>query len=172
MESLLLGAGHSRTKKLYADCNPFWLGRLVRLDMNPLVEPDVLWDLDHRPLPFESGRFAEIAAYDVLEHIGRQGDWRGWFDEFEEYHRILAPGGVFGIIVPIGIDAVADPGHTRFIHANHFWMLNQAWYAERIARGVATTDYRFYWQHNFEVDYLNAESGHHLAVLLRKADHA
>lgn len=169
MESLLLGAGQSRTKKLCQNNNPFWLGKLTRLDMNPASCPDVLWDLEQRPLPFESERFDEMAAYDVLEHIGKQGDWRGWFDEFSEYHRILKPGGIFGIIVPIGVDAFADPGHTRFIHANHFLMLNQKWYSQRIEQGVATTDYRFYWKLNFEIEFMNAESGHHLAVLLRKA---
>jgi hypothetical protein len=168
-KSLLLGAGHDRRKKVYLDGQEKWAGTLVTLDMGPDSKPDVVWDLDVRPLPFQDEEFDELAAYDVLEHVGRAGDWRGWFDEFAEYHRILKPGGQFGIIVPIGRDAFADPGHTRFIGQNWFGFLNQDFYARNIAAGNPVTDYRWYWKHNFDIAFIRNLEDHHLALILVKA---
>lgn len=168
-KSLLLGCGNSREKKVRFKDSPFWTGELVTLDMDPNCGATVIWNLDHRPLPFLDEEFDEIAAYDVLEHQGRQGDWAGWFDEFTEYWRILKPGGLFGIIVPQGEDALVDPGHTRFIHMNWFAMLDPQYYEDMHAKGLPCTDYRFAWKHRFEVLSAEKVENHHLGVILRKA---
>jgi hypothetical protein len=168
LPSLLLGAGHSRQKKVWLVDRPEWVLPLVTLDMGTDCGADVVWDLDNRPLPFPDEHFDELAAYDVLEHIGKQGDWRGWFDEFAEYWRILKPGGFFGIIVPIGWDYFADPGHTRFIHVNHFGFLCQAFYEDNLKKGTAVTDYRWFWKKNFDIAFMENQ-GHHLCVMLKKA---
>lgn len=169
MQSLLLGCGRSRAKKVKTLGQSDWAGQLVSLDMNPDVEPTVVWDLENLPLPWDNEAFDELAAYDVLEHFGRQGDWRRWFDECAEYWRILKPGGEFGIIVPINGDALADPGHTRFFSANYFTFLSQKWIADQLAIGKQITDYRFYWKKNFDVIHLENVGNHHLGVILRKA---
>ncbi len=168
MPSLLLGAGHSRQKKLALTSAPDWTGNLVTLDMGNNCGADVVWNLEQRPLPFKDEEFDELAAYDVLEHVGRQGDWRAWFDEMAEYHRILKPRGRFGIIVPIGDDALADPGHTRFFSLNYFSMLSQSYYADMLKAGKACTDYRWHWKKNFEVEFSQNIEGHHLGVMLVK----
>lgn len=167
MASLLLGAGNCRLKKLRFP-TPDWSGPLTTIDMNPNCGADVVRSLEERPLPFDDEQFDELGAYDVLEHIGKQGDWRGFFDEFAEYHRILKPGGTFGIIVPIGNDYHADPGHTRFFSASWFLFLDQDKYAERLAEGVPVTDYRWYWKKQFDTLLMENIEGHHLAVVLRK----
>jgi SAM-dependent methyltransferase len=170
LPSLLLGAGHSREKKVWlAEKGREWVQPLVTLDMGTDCGADVIWDLENRPLPFPDEHFDELAAYDVLEHIGRQGDWRGWFEEFSEYWRVLKPGGVFGIIVPIGEDRFADPGHTRFLQRNHFGFLSQEFYRYNLARGTAMTDYRWFWKKNFNIIFLQEQEGHHLALMLQKA---
>lgn len=166
--SLLLGAGNSRKKKAAFATQPDWIGTLTTIDMNPDCGADVVWNLDVHPLPFDDDTFDEMGAYDVLEHLGRQGDWKGFFDEFAEYWRILKPGGLFGIIVPINGDALADPGHTRFFHRNHFGFLDQRFYDQNLAMGAPVTDYRWYWKRNFEIVHLDESSGHHLGVILRK----
>jgi len=168
-KSLLLGCGNDRTKKVWLGDQKEWTGKLVTLDMNPHCDADVHWDLEKMPLPFEDEEFDELAAYDVLEHQGRQGDWRGWFDEMAEYWRILKPQGLFGIIVPIGQDALADPGHTRFFHQNHFGFLVREFYVKNVDKGTQFTDYRWYIERYWELLHLQQHENHHLSVILRKA---
>ena len=75
MRELLLGAGHDRQKRIWLqDDSKF--KNLVTLDINPDAKPSVIFDLELITLPFKSDLFDEIHAYEVLEHVGRQGDWR------------------------------------------------------------------------------------------------
>lgn len=169
MPSLLLGCGHDRRKKVYHPPHSEWVQPLVTLDFSPLVKADFVHDLEDFPWPFKDEEFNEIGAFDVLEHFGRQGDWRRWFKDMGEIHRILKPNGTFHCLVPVGRDALADPGHTRFIHRNHFVFLNQQQYDLNLKAGNPMTDYRWYWKLNFEIEYLEEIEGHHLATILRKA---
>lgn len=169
MPSLLLGCGNDRRKKVALPGAASFVEPLVTLDMNPNCGADVVHDLDSHPLPFDDNTFDELAAYDVLEHLGRQGDWRGFFSEFAEYWRILKPGGMFGLLVPVGPDWHADPGHTRFFSSSWFRFLDQSWYAAALAEGQQVTDYRGWaWKRDFETMGLDPIEDHHLAVMLRK----
>lgn len=178
--SLLLGCGNSREKKIAVNGDTEW-GELQTIDMNPNCGADLVMDLSilgrmgHpseattlRPLPFHDGTFDEIHAYDVLEHWGRQGDWQSWFCEAAEYRRLLKDGGLLCAIVPVGEDALADPGHCRFFQRNWFGFLNQKFYEENLAKGAQVTDYRWYWKLNFDIVHCE-ERSNHLAVVLRKA---
>lgn len=168
MPSLLLGCGNSRAKKVALNGATSFVEPLITLDMNPDCGADVVHDLDVRPLPFPDDHFDEMAAYDVLEHIGRQGDWRGFFDEFAEYWRILKPGGTFCIVVPVGPDHHADPGHTRFFEDTWFGFLDRDCYVRRLAAGEPVTDYRWYWKRDFAVLALERIGNHHISVALQK----
>lgn len=167
-KALLLGCGrdHRRKVRLSDQAADFSDVDLTLCDMDPNCGADVVCDLDVRPLPFADEQFDELHAYDVLEHLGRQGDWKGYFDEFAEYWRILKPGGKFYVLVPIGGDAFADPGHTRFFGTNHFLFLSRSRY--ETPEGVQKTDYRWYWKRDFDVQLIERHGNHHLAVILKK----
>ena len=144
MRQLLLGAGNSREKRIVHDLTP---GRefedLVTLD---LENADVIHDLDVLPYPFEDGEFDEIHAYEVLEHCGSQGDFRFFFEQFNEFHRILKPGGVFCGSVPDwrSIWAFGDPGHRRCLPPTVFNYLSESFY-DQLGK-TACADYRSWIQ--------------------------
>ena len=161
---LLLGCGNFRQKRLYFQDKPEW-DHLVTLDIDPSCSPDVVWDLNQRPLPFESHTFDELHVYDVLEHLGTQGDWRGFFEEFTEYHRLLKPNGLMFIIVPhwSNVWAFADPGHTRVLPAEIFTFLDQDNYTD--VGQSAKTDYRGIWKHSFKLIHCEQTTGHTNIIL-------
>ena len=75
MTQILLGAGSSREKRLGVRGCHTWDG-LVTLDFNSDHNPDVVHDLNVFPYPFDDNSADEIHAYEVVEHLGQQGDWK------------------------------------------------------------------------------------------------
>ena len=167
MQELLLGAGSNRTRKLVYGGRTEWSG-LVTLDMNADHKPDVVWDLEQRPLPFEDNTFDTISAFEVLEHIGRQGDWRSFFEEWAEYWRILKPGGLFLGTSPHWQSpwAWGDPGHVRVVTAESFVFLHQPAYTAQV--GITPmTDYRFCYKADFDVIHLHVNEVQQQEYVLR-----
>lgn len=164
---LLLGCGNNKEKQVALKGSDKWTD-LVTLDIDPDCEPDVVWDLAHIPLPFEDETFQEIHAYEVLEHLGQQGDWRRFFAEFTEYHRILKPGGVFIASVPCwdSIWAWGDPGHTRVISEGTVHFLDQDSYKDIGANPM--TDYRHVYKADFKIEYAGEKDERFVFVLRKK----
>jgi len=147
MPEILLGAGSNHSKKL--GFSPEWDG-LITVDINPDHKPDVLHDLSVLPLPFADDCADEIHAYDVMEHVGAQGDWRFFFDQWSDIWRVLKPGGVFFGISPHHSSpwAWGDPGHTRIVGKEQLFFLSQPNYAE--VGKTPMTDYRFCYRADFD----------------------
>ena len=125
-QELLIGCGSNREKRLSCDGTKTWTS-LTTLDFNDHHKPDVVWDLHELPLPFPPEFFDEIHAYEVLEHVGRQGDWRVFFAQFNEFWRILKPGGHLAATCPSWHSpwAWGDPSHTRVLQKENLVFLNQ-----------------------------------------------
>jgi SAM-dependent methyltransferase len=87
---------------------------LVRLDRAPEVEPDIAWDLDNFPYPFEDSSFSTIECIDVIEHLSEIPR------VIEEFHRILKPDGVLQIATPhfSSANSYVDPTHKW--HLSYF----------------------------------------------------
>lgn len=150
MKELVLGCGNYRKKRIYLDDDEYINPTFVDIDRN--TNPDILWDLNKLPLPFENDEFDEIHAYDVLEHLGTQGDINRFFYEFSEYYRILKNDGMFFISCP-GYNtkwAWGDPGHTRIMTKETFTYLNQGLYNIQVGK-TQMTDYRDKWKGNFQL---------------------
>ena len=167
MRELLIGCGNNRSKKVrHGDISADW-SNLTTLDMDPDTKPDVLHDLDVLPYPFDDNTFDEIHAYEVLEHCGKQGDWKGFFAQFTELHRILKPDGLLIATVPMWDSpwAWGDPGHTRVITSGTLAFLSQRFYEMEVGHTNAT-DYRHVYKGNFELAAIN-EGEHQMGFVLK-----
>lgn len=81
----------------------------VTLDIAPRYYPDVIWDLNRFPFPFDRDSFDVVVCEHVLEHL------RDVVRVMEELHRVTRPGGLVWIRVPhfSSLNANTDPTHTR-----------------------------------------------------------
>lgn len=150
MTELLLGCGSSRVKKLAWQGHHDWTD-LVTLDFADTHKPDVVHDIAKLPLPFDDNTFDEVHAYEVLEHVGQQGDWKFFFEQWSDIWRVLKPGGVFLGSSPHWDSpwAWGDPGHTRIISSQCLIFLHQPAYAQV---GISPmTDYRFCYKADFDI---------------------
>ena len=165
-KELLIGCGNSRTKSMALPGEPFDWESLVTLDVDPLSGADVLHDLEQLPLPFQDNEFDEVHAYHVLEHTGRQGDYKFFFKQFEEFHRILKPGGHFLAVVPSHntLWTWGDPGHTRIINSGTILFLSQKQY-EQVGKSTMT-DYRHIYKADFDIVFCDSD-GENLVFALK-----
>lgn len=147
---LLIGCGNSRAKKLTFDDNWQWHG-LTTIDHDPNCGADIVHDLDVTPWPLDDDSFNEAHAYEVLEHLGQQGDARAFFATFGEIYRVLKDGGILCATVPHWQDvwAWADPSHRRVIAPQTLVFLDQTQYAAQVGK-TAMTDFRWLWKGDFE----------------------
>jgi len=149
---LMLGSGHTKPfRKLACPVSGQEHEiRWVRLDNNPASEPDILFDLEKlehgAQLPVPESSFEEIHAYEILEHFGTQGNYRGFFNTFRELWRVLKPGGhLIGTCPSLKSEWLwADPGHTRVICQGTLSFLTKDHYTQLGA--TASSDYRGFVQ--------------------------
>ena len=162
---LVIGSGRLEKKSLgLPGQDREWVDP-VFLDINPDLNPDVVWDLNKRPLPFDDNTFDELHAYHVLEHVGVQGDYVGFFEEFWEYYRILKPMGHFMITMPSdqSIYAFVDPGHTRAFSPGIFNFLNKKNYKSN----EAMSDYSRLCTCDFNAVAFNLDESKCISIILQ-----
>lgn len=166
MAELLLGCGSSRVKKLSHPDRREWNG-LVTLDFHPAHKPDVLHDMRLLPLPFPDSSFEEIHAYDTMEHVGAQGDWRFFFNQWSDIWRILQPDGLFFGRSPHWSSPWSwmDPGHTRAMGPEMLIFLDQTQYAQ-VGR-TPMTDYRFCYKADFDVVHTRIDENRDFEWIMR-----
>ena len=165
---LLMGCGSRREKFLFEGDNRDF-HHLTTLDINTSHHPDVVHDLNVHPLPFLDHAFDEIHAYDVLEHLGSQGDYAFFFSEFSEYWRILKPNGRFFATVPATRSAWVwgDPSHTRYFAPPWLLFLSQRAYDEQIGQ-TSMSDFRYLYKADFVTEYTTTmNNGETFAFVLR-----
>lgn len=169
---LLLGAGRSRVKRYSAlPLHPrTWQNPNgpVTVDINALTNPDIWCDLNSTPWrgiyrnqnelrPFDDDTWDEVHAYQVLEHLGSQGDAAAFFAHFSEIWRILKPNGVFVGEVPSRRSGWlwGDPSHTRAIVPESLSFLDQTEYQRQIdclpQHRTAMSDFRSMYKADFHM---------------------
>lgn len=94
-------------KKLNLGCGEFKKEGFINLDLRQETQPDVVWDLNKFPYPFNSGEFEVIEADHVIEHLLDP------FRVMKELHRILKDGGKLVVKVPHFSRGFTHPDHKR-----------------------------------------------------------
>lgn len=138
---------------------------LTTLDLNPHCGADLQGDLNAPPpwvvypqqrkgvedlgfnpdlpagvaYPLLSDFWDEIHAYEVLEHLGQQGDAASFLSHFSELYRLLKPNGYLCATVPSQHSKWlwGDPSHRRIINECSLVFLDQEQYSAQIDRRLA-----------------------------------
>jgi hypothetical protein len=102
----------------------------------PLTNPDVTAYMAYGLL---SDYWDEIHAYEVLEHLGQQGDAASFLAHFSELYRLLKPNGYLCATVPSVSSKWlwGDPSHRRVINECSLVFLDQEQYQAQIDRRLA-----------------------------------
>jgi len=161
---ILLGCGSRREKLLGHPDSREWVNR-VTLDIEAAHKPDIVHDLNRLPLPFPDNSASEIHAYQVLEHCGRQGDAKFFFAQFQDFWRIMIPGGKFFASVPRhdSVWAWGDPSHTRVIPQESLIFLHQPSYAQ--VGKTSISDFRAIYSGDFDI-LARQNAGEHMIFVL------
>lgn len=138
-------------------------------DKDPDLGKHSTHNLNDLPYPWKDNEFDEIHAYEVLEHCGRQGDGDFFFGQFNEFWRILKPGGFMMISVPMWDAEVAwgVPDHCRVLPPGIFAYLTADYYENVGKPGFG--DYRKYLK-GYWTAFGKSEGDEQLHVVLRKDD--
>ncbi|MCX6809681.1 MAG: methyltransferase domain-containing protein [Candidatus Berkelbacteria bacterium] len=101
---LNFGSGERRIKNAF------------NVDVNEYCKPDLVWDLNKTPYPFEKNRFEKVYCYDILEHLDDLLSVMG------ELHRICKPSAKIIIEAPhfSFVNAYTDPTHKHFFSLGSF----------------------------------------------------
>jgi SAM-dependent methyltransferase len=85
----------------------------VGIDILPLPNVDIVWDLEKTPWPLEDESVVRAIASHVLEHIEPHGGI--FINVMNEIWRVLKPGAQFAFVVPYGESAafIQDPTHCN-----------------------------------------------------------
>jgi len=173
---LLLGCGHRRDKYLGLPGSRLEWTALTTLDNNPACEPDILCDLDKRiwvdrykqpiALGLWDNQYDEVHAYDVLEHLGRQGDVASFFDTFWNIYGLLKPNGYFFGVTPsrYASSLWGDPGHRRVIIQDSLLFLDRDVYRKQL-KSSPMSDYRDNWCGDFRIISTNDDHVRHTFCL-------
>ena len=148
IRQLILGCGNKKTKHPE---NKMWFD-VVTVDIDSTCNPDICYDLNKFPYPFDDNEFDEVHAYEILEHLGSQGDYISFFNLFNEVWRIMKKDSILYFTTPLwnSLWAWSDPGHTRIISEGSIAFLSQKEYEKQI--GITSmTDYRRLYHGDFEV---------------------
>ena len=126
----------------------------INLDINKIVKPDVIVDLENRKLPLENETFKVVYAYHILEHI------KNLIPLMNEIYRVMKPEGELYIKVPQNEGMWADPTHVRC-----FSKLSWRYYCDYPFSEMYGIKAHFKEIYN---EFSNNDDGGELQVVLRK----
>ncbi len=141
--------------KLNLGCGQNKKDGYVNVDKYDSFQPDVVWDLERFPWPFEDDSVEEIVMFHSLEHMG--ADTETFLSIMKELYRVAAPDGQVHITVPHEhSDGFAgDPTHVRPINGAILSLFSKAKNREWKTLGWPNTPLGMYLDIDFELSRID-----------------
>lgn len=138
--------------KLNIGCGFNKLDGYINVDSFSDCGPDLVWDLEQTPWPYETSSVDEIYASHVLEHLGHAPDT--FLSILKEIYRVLRHEGRIIVRVPHHLHSTfySDPTHVRAFTVNTFDMLSRQKNLEWSKKGVNVTMLALMLNVDFEVE--------------------
>lgn len=124
-------------RRLNLGCGQHRVVGFHNVDIDPMVEPDEVVDLNQKTWPWKDNEFSHIFAKDVLEHLGHTGE--DFINVLKEMYRISEHNAVWEVQVPhwrcdIALD---DLTHRRLLTLGSFMMFDHGRMIERAKGGMS-----------------------------------
>ena len=123
----------------------------LNVDHWPDCHPDIVWDLEKTPWPFETNSTSHVLLSHCLEHLGQTND--AFIAIMREIYRICRDKATIEIVVPHPAhdNFATDPTHVRPILPQMFDLFNVSKNHQWIKEGFSFTPLALQHEVNFEV---------------------
>jgi hypothetical protein len=130
-------------------CGSKVLKGFVNVDQFPTYQPDLVFNLEETPWPWEDDSVIEVLFNQSLEHMG--GEPRVFLNMMKELYRVCADGAVININVPHPRHDffMHDPTHVRIVTPGTLNLFNKAENDQTLKSGAACTTLA----HHLKIDF-------------------
>ena len=137
--------------KLNLGCGQNKKSDYVNVDKFDTFAPDILWDLEVFPWPFETSSVNEILLNHSLEHMGAETSI--FFAIIQELYRVSMPGATIRINVPHprSENFINDPTHVRVVTPLSFRLFSKEMNREWQRKGQSNSPLAMYLDVDFEL---------------------